>query len=155
MLFILLNLNFVNINYLIDSVYIYILNQLINLKLNIIILILILFIIVVNLNINFNKIYTVFIIYFFIEYFSLGKDFKDYIYDLNTNLINGFFLIHPILIYIYYSLLTVLLILVLLNIYNFDYKNNIINFKLHYTYILNKYISYLLYIILLAIFLGS
>jgi cytochrome c biogenesis factor len=131
------------------------LNYLIDLKYNLIILIFIFFLLTIVLNIYLLKSYIWVIIYVYIEYFNIKDGFGCNIYDLNTNLINGFFLIHPLLIYIFYVLLLLLFLLTLLNMLDLNYRNNIIYAKLLYVCIYTKNIATVLYLIILVIFLGS
>lgn len=138
----------------IDTIYVYLLNNLTNLEINLLI------IFIVSLFINFNKnkkliiiLILVIILYLQNNYFNLKLSIIDY--NLNLNLLNGLFLIHPILIYIFYSK-------------NYNIINKLINYnnKINFNYIncqkmldlilhLKKKLKNNLFIIIIAISLGA
>ncbi len=103
-------------------------------------------------NIKFN-IYILNIVLIFILQFKIyDLNISILIYNLNTNLLNGLFLIHPILIYIFYSIFFYIN-LKKFNIYiNIKYKWV---FFINSIYIIKKNIKKNLYLIIIAISLGA
>ena len=147
-------INYLTKNMYIDTIYIYLLNNLTNLEINLLI------IFIIRLFINFNKnkkliivLILIIILYLQNNYFNLKLNVMDY--NLNLNLLNGLFLIHPILIYIFYSK-------------NYNVVNKLVNYnnKINFSYIncqkmfdlmfyLKKKLKNNLFIIIIAISLGA
>lgn len=154
-IFTIVNFNYINLIYFIDSTYIYILNQLINLNLNLIIVFSFISFFLLNFNFLWFNANIYIYIYLLFDYSNQIYLFKDNYYNLNINLINGLFLIHPILIYIYYVILCIKFIY-LCSKYIYSRPNNNIKFVKLIIYTDFFWLStYLLYIIFIAIFLGS
>jgi len=94
-------------------------------------------------------------LFFFLELLYFNKLNIDITYNININLINGLFLIHPILIYLYYAKYVSLLFIIMYFLTNYNYFNVTKN-KLLFDVNLNLIkFEELLIIILMAIFLGA
>ncbi len=137
-----------------DSIYIYLLNNLTNLEINILI------IFILSLFNNFNKnnkltIISIICIILYIQNNFLNLKLNVINYNLNLNLLNGLFLIHPILIYIFYSKNYNIAINLIKsnNKINFKYINHYQLFKIMLHFKKNFKIN--LFIIIIAISLGA
>lgn len=146
-----------NSNILVDSIFINFLNQLIDLHFNLLILLLLLNYLFINQNIKISNIIILFIVFdVSINYSTLYIDhIFNNAYELNLNLINGLFLIHPILVYIFYSILCYLIMYTFIINNIFFLKKLIYNNKIYVIKNLNKLYINLINIISLAILLGS
>ena len=92
-------------------------------------------------------------IYYLLNYI-IHLDFKfNYTSNINTNLINGLFIIHPVLIYIYYSLLIFIFILVNTNYRVDDFKK--LEFKSNFVLYIYRTFKIANTVIFIAIILGS
>lgn len=125
-------------SYSCDTIFIYILNNLLNLDFN---LLLLLFLVIIKY-IKLNKIFISFLLLFFLQNSIISVSN----YQLNINLLNGIFLIHPILLYIFYSNIIYILILIYNNNNSSDF-----NFFIQIKNILKNNLN----IIFLAVVLGS
>lgn len=146
-----------NGNKLLDSIFVNFLNQLIDLHFNVLILLLFTNFLIINKNISIFNVLSLFLIlcaYNNLDFIDIKMIFSNS-YILNLNLINGLFLIHPILIYIFYSIIMYLIIYT--HIYNkfFFIKKLICFYKIYLNKNLNKIYTLLVNVISLAIILGS
>lgn len=101
-----------------------------------------------NLIFIYNNILLILIIFFLFEYKYNLQFFKNTIlqhYNVNTNLINGVVLIHPLLIYLTY---TIFIVFIFFFKFNFKIFNKILIF-------LNKYKLSLFNFSFIALFLGG
>lgn len=101
---------------------------------------------------SFMRIYFILIFNYYQPYNYISIDLN---YILNTNLINGLFIIHPILVYVYYSFCCFIILITLIFYFNLNAKFNNVNIcklllkKIHFI------LKIKLYLIFLAIALGS
>lgn len=142
---------------MVDSIFTNFLNQLVDLHFNLLILLLLLNFLFINKNTKILNLLTLFTLFDINTGFNiLNSDciFSN-AYQLNINLINGLFLIHPILVYIFYSIICylILYIFILNNIF-FLKKLSYIT-KIYLIKNLNKLYVKLINVICLAILLGS
>lgn len=164
LLFVYAILNIFGSNYYLDSIYIYILNLLINLNFNIILIFIITYYLLGNTSKPINA-YILPLVYFYaLEHSNLlsfvNTNLLDNLnYSLNLNLINGLFIIHPILIYIYYS---INLLVITLVIYYYGISTNYSINRFNYAQLrialislVKNYLAVSLKIIIIAIILGS
>lgn len=164
LIFVYIILNIFISNYYLESIYIYVLNLLINLNLNIILIFIITYYLLGNNNKSIS-LFTLPIIYFYVLENSnalslLNSSLLNHLnYNLNLNLINGLFIIHPILIYVYYSI-NILVFIIVVYYYNIstNYSINKLNYlclRISLIKLVRKYLIISVKTIILAIILGS
>lgn len=152
-------LNLFNFEYTIDSIYVLLINQLLNLNSNVFIYTIFFFYCSKN---NYINIYIYTLLFYLIlhnlnDFISINFIVNENLYSLNLNLLNGLFIIHPIFIYLF--LVNYIIIVSLFNswLYRYSFSNNIapIKYLLHSIHLIIKYIYSSVYYISIAIILGS
>lgn len=152
-------LNLFNFDYTIDNIYILLLNQLLNLNSNVFVYTIFFYYCIWNNKIK--KYLYVILIYLIIhnlnDFYNINFIVNENLYSINLNLLNGLFIIHPILIYLF--LINYIVIVTIFNdlIYKYFYDNNI-NLLKYLLYLLSLTVSFLynsIYFIATAIILGS
>ena len=163
-LFILLSIIYLVLNlfeseYTIDSIYVLLINQLLNLNSNIFIYII--FFLYCDKN-NCIKFYIYILLIYLIlhnlnDFDNINFILSENLYTINLNLLNGLFIIHPIFIYLF--LVNYIIITNLFNtwLYSCFFNNNInlIKYLLNSMQLIIKYIYISVYYIAIAIILGS
>lgn len=152
-------LNLFNFEYTIDSIYVLLINQLLNLNSNIFIYTIFFF--YCNRN-NCISIYIYILLTYLIlhnlnDFVSVNFIINENLYSLNLNLLNGLFIIHPIFIYLF--LVNYIIIVSLFNSWSqrYFFSDNItlMKYLLHSIHLIIKYIYNSVYYISIAIILGS
>jgi len=149
------------LDYTLDSLYILLMNQLLNLNSNIFIYIIFLY---YYINKKSIKLYFYLLIIYIIihnlnDFLIINYINNENYYSINLNLLNGLFIIHPVFIYL--CLINYIIIVIIYNEWLLKYNTNFcINYSI-YNYVIfsliqiNRYMYNSIYFILVAIILGS
>lgn len=152
-------LNLIDLNYIIDSLYVLLINQLLNLNTNIFIYVIFFY---YCININSIGLYIYILILYLVlhnlnDFNTVNFILNENLYTLNLNLLNGLFIIHPIFIYLFITNYAVIVLKFNSLMYNYLYIINLnaLNFFFNFLSRILNYVYLSLYFIAIAIILGS